>query len=649
MKHALNRNIHDYESLGFKAGIEIHAQLSAEKKLFCQCPATLTNENPQAIVQRKFRPVLGEMGVYDPALLVEFKKNHTIFYEVFDSVCTYELDETPPFPINDEALYDCVKLAKMMNCNIVEETHVCRKNYLDGSVPCGFQRTALIGYSGYISLRKDPSMSDEKKVPITWVYIEEDAARKDNDRTKDKNIFFKLDRFGIPLIEIVTHHNLYSPAEVVSAARTLGMFVKSSAIVRRGLGALRQDVSVSITEGNRVELKGIQLLQLIPIAIDIEIRRQQELIAIKKELQERGIRPKDIPLRILDITDPFQKSSSQIIQSALKRKERVFMLPIAGFQGLLGRELQPNNRFGTELSDRVRSFTNLKGIIHSDEDLKKYNFSKKEVLEISQKCQKKTSAFIIIVGNKEEAQRALSFVHERLLVAFNGVPQETRHVDAEGISTFTRDLHGRSRLYPDTDLPPIKIDSRRVKMLEKNLPEPFWDRIQRMSKQHSISRSLAEDLMYENKADIFEELIEKEAPLKVVITTLTQTLTAISREGVNIDNITDIHLLEVFEALKSNKFAKEAIPDILIQIGKEPAKSLSEIVSEYGGGMSRQELDHLIIGVLEKSQNLVKERGINAFSPLMGLVMKKARGKIDGKLVSETLRRYLKEQVSQKK
>ncbi len=649
MKHTLNRNVHDYKSLGFKAGIEIHAQLSAEKKLFCQCPATLTNENPQAIVQRKFRPVLGEMGVYDPALLVEFKKNHTIFYEVFDSVCTYELDETPPFPINDEALYDCVKLAKMMNCNIVEETHVCRKNYLDGSVPCGFQRTALIGYSGYISLRKDPSMSDEKKVPITWVYIEEDAARKDNDRTKDKNIFFKLDRFGIPLIEIVTHHNLYSPSEVVSAARTLGMFVKSSAIVRRGLGALRQDVSVSITEGNRVELKGIQLLQLIPIAIDIEIHRQQELIAIKKELQERGIRPKDIPLHILDITDPFQKSSSQIIQSALKRKERVFMLPIAGFQGLLGRELQPNNRFGTELSDRVRSFTNLKGIIHSDEDLKKYNFSKKEVLEISQKCQKKTSAFIIIVGNKEEARRALSFVHERLLVAFNGVPQETRHVDAEGISTFTRDLHGRSRLYPDTDLPPIEIDSRRVKMLEKNLPEPFWDRIQRMSKQHSISRSLAEDLMYENKADIFEELIEKEAPLKVVITTLTQTLTAISREGVNIDNITDIHLLEIFEALKSNKFAKEAIPDILIQIGKEPAKSLSEIMSEYGGGMSRQELDHLIIGVLEKSQNLVKERGINAFSPLMGLVMKKARGKIDGKLVSETLRRYLKEQVSQKK
>ncbi|MFX0050989.1 MAG: Glu-tRNA(Gln) amidotransferase GatDE subunit E, partial [Candidatus Hermodarchaeota archaeon] len=101
----------NYKKLGFKAGIEIHAQLSTKKKLFCQCPATLTQEKPQAIVQRKFRPVLGEMGVYDPALLIEFKKNHTIFYEVVESVCTYELDETPPVPINDEALYCSIKLA----------------------------------------------------------------------------------------------------------------------------------------------------------------------------------------------------------------------------------------------------------------------------------------------------------------------------------------------------------------------------------------------------------------------------------------------------------------------------------------------------------------------------------------------------------
>lgn len=633
----------DYKSLGFKAGLEIHAQLSTEKKLFCHCPATLTNEKPQDIVQRKFRPVLGEMGVYDPALLIEFRKNHTIFYEVFDSVCTYELDETPPFPINSEALYDCIKLAKIMNCKIVEETNVCRKNYLDGSVPCGFQRTVLVGYDGYITLKKNQSMVKEKKLPITWIYIEEDAARKDNDRTKDKKIFFKLDRLGIPLIEIVTYHNLNSPAEVVSAARTLGMLIKSTGIARKGLGTLRQDINVSIAGGDRVELKGIQLLQLIPIAIDIEIQRQQGLIAIKKELQKRDINPKYIPLQILDVTDHFSKTSSKLIRSAVKRKERVLLLPIAGFQGLLGRELQPNKKFGTELSDRVKSFTNLKGIIHSDEDLRKYNFTEGEILELSKKCREKDSAFVIVIGKLEEARRALSFVHKRLHAVFNGVYQETRHVDSEGVSTFTRDLHGRSRLYPDTDLPPIVIDSKRVKIMEGNLPEHFWDRIQRISNKYSISVDLAEDLVYDDKSDIFEKLMQKGAPIKVVVTTLTQTLTAISREGVDINNITSTHLLETFEVLGLNKFAKEAIPEILTKLAKDPTKSLTDLVSDFGGGMSQEELDQLIIKVLKASRDLVEERGMSAFSPLMGLVMKEARGKIDGMIVSETLRKHLKE------
>lgn len=640
------KKVFDYDSLGFKAGIEIHAQLSTERKLFCHCPANLTNEESQAIVQRKFRPVLGEMGEYDPALLIEFEKDHTIFYEVFDSVCTYELDETPPFPINSEALYDGIMLARMMNCQIVTETNVCRKNYLDGSVPCGFQRTALIGYDGYISLMEDSTGDIGKKLPISWIYIEEDAARKDNDRSEDKQIFFKLDRLGIPLIEIVTDHNLYSPTEVVSAARTLGMLIKSSGIVRKGLGTIRQDINVSITKGDRVELKGIQLLQLIPNAIDLEIQRQLGLISIQEVLQKRNIHPKDIPFQILNATEVFSTTRSKIIQSALKRKEKVFLLPITGFEGLLGRELQPNKHFGTELSERVKSFTNLKGIIHSDEDLMKYKFSENEIQELSRFCHEENSAYVIVIGKKEETQRALSFVHERIIAAFKGVHPETRHVDANGISTFTRDLHGRSRLYPDTDLPPIIIDPKQVKKIEENLPENLWDQIQQLSNDYFISRELAENLIYDNKAEIFEELIQKGAPIKVVVTILTQTLTAISREGVDTSNITKSHLLDIFEALKSKEIAKEAIPDILSQLGTHPTKSLTKIISGVGY-MSQEELDRFIITLLERSQNLVKEQGMDAFSPLMGLVMKEARGKIDGKLISERLQKHLKKQISE--
>ena len=635
----------NYNKLGFNAGIEIHAQLSTPKKLFCRCSASLTNEEPQYVVQRKFRPVLGEMGEYDPALLIEFEKGHTIFYEVFDGICTYELDETPPFPINTDALYDGIKLARMMNCQIVTETNVCRKNYLDGSVPCGFQRTALIGYDGYVLLKKVHTGLEEKKLPISWIYIEEDAARKDNDRSKDKNIFFKLDRLGIPLIEIVTDHNLFSPTEVISATKTLGMLIKSSGIVRKGLGTIRQDINVSIARGDRVELKGLQLLDLIPKAIDLEIQRQLELIAIQEELYKRKIQPKDIQLHIQDVTEIFSKTSSKVVKSALKRGEGVYLLPITGFSGLLGRELQPTKRFGTELSDRVKSFTNLKGIIHSDEELTKYRFSEKEVLQISQLC-REGEAYVIVIGKKEEAQKALTFVYERVIAAFKGVHPETRQVDENGISTFTRDLHGKSRLYPDTDLPPIVIDLERVKNINKDLPENFWGKIQKLSKEYSISSELAENLIYDNKDQVFEELIQNGAPLKVVLTTLTQTLTAISREGVDIDNISNYHLLSIFDAIKSKKIAKEAIPEILIQVGTDPTKSITKSISDIGK-ISLKELDTLIITLLQRSQNLVEERKMDAFSPLMGLLMKEVRGKIDGKIISERLQLHLEEKISQ--
>jgi len=647
MQQIMVKKTFNYNKLGFKAGIEIHAQLSTPNKLFCRCPASLTNEEPQDVVQRKFRPVLGEMGEYDPALLIEFEKGHTIFYEVFDSICTYELDETPPFPINTDALYDGIKLARMMNCQIVTETNVCRKNYLDGSVPSGFQRTALIGYNGYVLLKEIHTGLEEKKLPISWIYIEEDAARKDNDRSEDKNIFFKLDRLGIPLIEIVTDHSLFSPTEVVSAAKTLGMLIKSSGIVRKGLGTIRQDINVSIARGDRVELKGLQLLDLIPKAIDLEIQRQLELIAIQEELYKRKIRPKDIQLHILDVKEIFSKTSSKLVKSTLKRGEGVYLLPIAGFKGLLGRELQPTKRFGTELSDRVKSFTSLKGIIHSDEELTKYRFSEKEIHQISQLC-REGEAYVIVIGKKKEAQKALTFVHERVIAAFKGVHPETRQVDENGISTFTRDLHGRSRLYPDTDLPPIIIDLERVKNINKDLPENFWDKIQRLSKEYSISSELAENLIYDNKDQVFEELIRNGAPLKVVLTTLTQTLTAISREGVDIDNISNYHLLSIFDAIKSKKIAKEAIPEILIQVGTDPTKSITQSINDIGK-ISLKELDKLIITLLERSQNLVEERKMDAFSPLMGILMKEIRGKIDGKIVSEKLQLHLEEQISQTK
>jgi len=220
----------DYEKLGFKAGLEIHVQLDTKKKLFCRCPVLLRTDEPDFYVKRFFRPVMGEMGEFDKAMLREFEKGLTIIYEGYnDTTCSYEFDETPPFPPNKEAVDIAIMICLLLNCNIVDELHVCRKNYLDGSVPCGFQRTIYMGGGGYIPI-------DGKKISILHVYLEEEAARKDDKKSRGKIVYYKLDRLGIPLVEIVTGPDMKTPQEVVEAARRLGTLLKATGKARRGLG-----------------------------------------------------------------------------------------------------------------------------------------------------------------------------------------------------------------------------------------------------------------------------------------------------------------------------------------------------------------------------------------------------------------------------
>ncbi|MFX1256186.1 MAG: Glu-tRNA(Gln) amidotransferase subunit GatE, partial [Promethearchaeota archaeon] len=434
----------DYEKLGFKAGIEIHAQLNTEKKLFCSCPTILRTDTPQYYVKRKHRPVIGEMGKFDTALLIEFEKDHTIIYEGYDTICTYELDETPPFPMSQEALEMAMSVAMLLKCEILPEVHVCRKNYLDGSVTSGFQLTALLGVNGSIPMIIGDKI--RKEVPISYIYIEEDAARKDSERTKDKTIFFRLDRLGFPLIEIVTYHNMNTPEEVVTTAKQLGMILKSAGKTRRGLGTIRQDINVSIKEGSRVELKGISRLDLITPSINMEIQRQQKLVQVKNELINRGLALENLSLGPVDITS-LLKDNQSFIGKGIKKGDHVIAVLLPKLKGILGTEIQTNRRVGTEVADRIKSYTSLKGIIHSDEKLSKYKIDDKTLDVIESKLNlKELDAFFMVLGSKKEANRAVEFGIERIKTLLKGVPEETRQVKEDGTSVFMRDLHGKSRI-----------------------------------------------------------------------------------------------------------------------------------------------------------------------------------------------------------
>ncbi len=631
---------YDYKKLGFKAGLEIHVQLDTKKKLFCRCPVILRTDEPDFYVKRFFRPVMGEMGEFDKAMLREFEKGLTIIYEGYnDTTCSYELDETPPFPLNEEAIEIALMICLLLNCNVVDELHVCRKNYLDGSVPCGFQRTIYIGGGGYLPI-------NGKKISILHVYLEEEAARKDDKKSKGKTVYYKLDRLGIPLVEIVTGPDMHTPQEVVETAKRLGTLLKTTGKVRRGLGTIRQDINVSIEGGARVELKGIQLLDMIPKAINMEIRRQLELIKIKEKLKERNIKPEDIKENFIDVTQIFQDTKCKFLKKTIERGEKVLAVKLKGFGGLLGKEIQPNRRFGTELSDRVKAYTTLKGIIHSDENLPAYGFSEEEIKKLFEQTEKgENDAIVIVAGEENEAKRALKLVIERARTALKGVPEETRQVKEDGTSSLLRELHGQARLYPDTDTPPITISKNRIEKIRTNLPEYPWDMKKRIIKEYNLSNEFAELLIYEGLASFFEEIVKKYNLSPVLVaSTLFQTLKALHRDGIPVENLTQEHLRKLFESLSHGMFAKEAIPTILTLWAKKPNQELSSILKEAGVlAISEEELKEIIQKIIQENMNLIRERGTGAFGPLMGKVMSKVRGRIDGATVSRILQQKIKE------
>ncbi|HLN52489.1 MAG TPA: hypothetical protein VK212_02200, partial [Lentimicrobium sp.] len=147
----------DYDRIGFMSGLEVHQQLKTKEKLFCHCPAGIYHKPDvfDAEVIRHMRPTLSELGEYDGTALMEFKTRKNIIYRLKnETTCTYEVDDTPPFPVNKEALGIAIEISLLSKLNIVGEVHITRKQYLDGSIPTGFQRTAIVGVEGLLPLPK---------------------------------------------------------------------------------------------------------------------------------------------------------------------------------------------------------------------------------------------------------------------------------------------------------------------------------------------------------------------------------------------------------------------------------------------------------------------------------------------------------------
>ncbi|MFH0831272.1 MAG: Glu-tRNA(Gln) amidotransferase subunit GatE [archaeon] len=266
----------DYKKLGLKSGIEIHQQLDTNK-LFCSCPSLLRAEEPDIIARRKLNAVAGEEGKIDIAAEHEHKKEREFIYQGYsDSTCEVEFDESPPHEINQEALRIALQISLLLNAKPLEIVQIMRKTVIDGSNTSGFQRTLLIAKDGWIE-------TSSGKIGIQNICLEEDAARIISQN--ENQATYRLDRLGIPLVEIATMPEIKNPEQAKEVALHIGEILRACK-VKRGIGTIRQDVNMSIAGGKRIEIKGVQEPSLISKTIETEIERQIALVKNKKSTEE---------------------------------------------------------------------------------------------------------------------------------------------------------------------------------------------------------------------------------------------------------------------------------------------------------------------------------------------------------------------------
>jgi glutamyl-tRNA(Gln) amidotransferase subunit E len=622
----------DYRAVGLKVGLEIHVQLNTGRKLFCNCPPVIRNDEPHFRVTRRLRPSMSELGEVDPAAMWEFRKHRVFVYEgYYDTTCLVELDEEPPHEPDPESLEVALAVAQMFNAKVFDEIYVMRKIVIDGSNTSGFQRTMLVAHDGLAKFF-------DYKVPIQTIALEEDAARKIEER--GDTVVYRLDRLGIPLIEISTGILTYSPQEIMEVAYYIGHSIKMTGKAKRGLGTVRQDVNVSISNGAKTEIKGVPDLSLIPKVIEYEVQRQLNLLAIRDELRSRGVREDWFTEDFIDVTDIFSGTKSNILRRVIDAGGRVIAIKVPGLRGILGKEVQPGRRFGTELADRVRVWTSLSGLIHSDE-LPGYGITGEEVSRVSSRLG--VDSFILLAGNNDrDLADAVKVIIERIKEAMYGVPEETRAANPDGTTKFMRPRPGAARMYPETDLRPIRVT---IEMLEKArslIPEPIESRVNRYI-SYGMSRELAMQVIRSPYYDLIDYLIEEfkdKVSATLIANTLVNTLRSLQRDGVDVSRINEEHLRDLFNALSNGAITKEAIPDVLRAWTEEPSANINAIIGKLG--LSKMSYGEVREVVFKRARELdIKDR-----DKLIKALIRDLRGRADPNDVIRAVDEYLNTEKS---
>jgi len=627
----------DFEALGFKCGLEIHQQLVSHRKLFCRCPPVYRNDPPHYTIIRHMRPTLSEMGTYDGTALMEFKTKKNITYEFYrDTTCSYEIDDTPPFEMDDRALEISLVIAKAMDCLLVDEVHVSRKQYLDGTIPTGFQRTAIISLQGKVPWKK------EKDIHIRQISLEEDACREVSDIGHE--VTYRTDRLSIPLVEVVTEPDAKNPTEAGEMARLLGNVMRSTQLVRRGPGATRQDVNVSVEGGQRVEIKGVPKLSMIPTLTAGEAIRQHNLLKIKDDLHARGQKDEDMDIegfttmKSLDVTRLFEGRPVPLLSNWFGEKVEVspelnvMAVLIPGFKNIMTHTTHYDQRFIEELSGRVRVIACLDRLpnVYSSDEGPKGGITRKDVRAIMKELGGgKEDVFVLVWGPAEDTVTGCQEIYIRSKEAFQGVPNETRQHITEHTTSFERILPGPDRMYPDTDSPPIVVSEEMFRRVDELAPDPWWEDRSTMLAS-GVPAQIVEKLVVSRQMPVYKKAVSRGSDPVFTARVLVEHFRHLRRKGYDVDSLPCDSLVFLLDLVKRGSVLKEAVPMLLKRMAKKKIGPVRAIEDLRLKPLSGKETKELVSKLVSSNRDLAMLYGEGRKGPLRGAVMSSIHGRYPG-------------------
>ena len=634
----------DYESAGLISGLEVHQQLLTAHKLFCRCPAGLYTETHDGEVLRHMRPTLSELGEYDGTALMEFKTKKEIIYLLNHlNVCTYEMDDTPPFLVNQEAIDVAIELCLAMGMDIIDEVHIARKQYLDGSIPTGFQRTAIVGMNGGLPFRG-------RNLTVTHLSIEEDSCREVSD--KGHRIVWRTDRLGMPLTETVTGPELRNPEEVRDAIILCGLVARSTGRVRTGIGASRQDVNVSVRGGNRVEIKGVPKAGYAVKLVHNEGVRQVNLLKLRDDLNRRGmVEASDIRISAHDVTDVFQGVDLGFMQRAIRAGGRIFAVKLEGGLGLAQWPTQPETTFLDELSGRIRVIACLDEapIVLSGQGMPEFPAKHRVIERLRRKLRMgENDDYYIVFGPEADCRTAAEEIRLRYVDALKGVPQETRQAMVGGFTTFERILPGPDRMYPDTDSPPTRITEARVEEARGRMRPTPWERFHQFGAWR-VPPETTEFLIRRGGVAIVDAVVSLTGCDGLVAAVeIGQRAKALKRKGIPVERLGAQEWVQIFDLFTGGQIPREAIQVLAGHMAKNPGTDAVTSMAQLGFGIQPREVwSQQLQGLSMEDYRIdLGDSDGKRLRFLAGRAMKQLLGKAPARDVADYLRTRLTQEAA---